>query len=252
MSINKIIKIVILISGLALGISARAYVMESSSYRIEKDSVNSGGLDTSTSTNYSLADTIGEAGTGPSGSTNFNIYAGYRQMAETYLTLTAPAGNIALSPDLGGVSGGTANGNGTWTVETDNLAGYTLSIKATSSPALVSETSSFADYTPVAAGTPDYDWGLASANSEFGFSPYNASSQIDKFKNDGGDCAIGANISDGQCWYGLSTSNETIVNRSSYTDTDGEDTKINFRAEIGGLQAAGTYTASMVVTAVSN
>jgi hypothetical protein len=52
--------------------------MTSTNYQILWDSVNSGGTDNSTSTNYLLRDTIGEHGTGFSESENYRIGAGYR------------------------------------------------------------------------------------------------------------------------------------------------------------------------------
>jgi len=53
--------------------------MTSTNYQIQFDSINSGGTDFSTSTNYQLSDTVGEQGTGYSTSTNYLLHAGYRQ-----------------------------------------------------------------------------------------------------------------------------------------------------------------------------
>lgn len=63
----------------AFFIFGTAYAMDSTNYKILWDSVNSGGEDTSSSTNYQLRDTIGEQATGISSSTNYEIRAGYRQ-----------------------------------------------------------------------------------------------------------------------------------------------------------------------------
>ncbi len=52
--------------------------MGSSNYQINWDSVNSGGVDVATSTNYLLRDTVGEQATGFSSSTNYTVSAGYR------------------------------------------------------------------------------------------------------------------------------------------------------------------------------
>ena len=234
-------------------LTVSAYVMDSSNYRMEKDSINIGGTEDSTSSNYQLRDTMGEVGTGQLESANYLLQAGYRQMDEVYLSISTP-GPITLAPNIGGVTGGSATGNGTWTVKTDSPAGYYLSIRATSSPAMQSSSASFADYTPASAGTPDYSWNILSADSEFGFSPYNASSQIAKYKNNDSDCNAGSNITDEKCWYGLATVDEQIANKASRTDIVGEETKINFKAEVNtsALQTAGTYTATVVVTAVSN
>ena len=230
---------------------AGAYVMSSDNYRLEKDSINIGGTENGSSENYKLRDTLGEIGTGTSTSENFIMNAGYRQMDETYLAM-AVADDINLSPNLGGLTGGQADGSGIWNVKTDSAAGYSLSLKASSTPALHSGDNFLADYTPATPGTPDRVWNLDGANSEFGFSPYNALSQPAKFKNDASVCSAGNTVTDGACWYGFSTSYETVAYKTSRTALEGEDTKINFKAEIDGFQTAGTYQAQVVVTAASN
>lgn len=64
--------------------------MSSTQYQINWDSVNSGGTDDSTSTNFQLRDTIGEMGTGLSASQNYQLSAGYRvgDEQEPFLALT--------------------------------------------------------------------------------------------------------------------------------------------------------------------
>jgi len=62
--------------------SNAVHAMTSTNFLVNWDSVNSGGLDESTSTNYQVQDTIGEQATGFSTSTNYEIRAGYRQGAE--------------------------------------------------------------------------------------------------------------------------------------------------------------------------
>lgn len=63
---------------LVLVLPTLVLAMTSTNYGISWDSINSGGLDVSTSTNYGLKDTIGEAATGNSTSSNYEISAGYR------------------------------------------------------------------------------------------------------------------------------------------------------------------------------
>jgi len=59
-------------------VNLHVFAMTSTNYSINWDSINSGGDDVSTSTNYSLHDTVGEQATGDSTSTNYSISAGYR------------------------------------------------------------------------------------------------------------------------------------------------------------------------------
>jgi hypothetical protein len=55
-----------------------AFAMTSTNYLINWSSLNSGGDDSGTSTNYILRDTLGEQAVGFSTSTNFSVSAGYR------------------------------------------------------------------------------------------------------------------------------------------------------------------------------
>jgi hypothetical protein len=61
------------------GVSA---AMTSTNFQINFDSINSGGTDFSSSTNYQVNDTLGEQGTGYSNSGNYLLHAGYRQSDE--------------------------------------------------------------------------------------------------------------------------------------------------------------------------
>jgi len=247
--------IILIWAFLALGFySASAYVMGSDNYRIQSDSLNMGGTDNNSSTSYHLLDTLGEAGTGGSSSDNYKMNAGYRQMDETYLALTL-SGTVTMSPHIDGLHGGTANGSASWTVRADSPSGYYLSIKANTDPAMQSGPYSFDDYTPTAPGVPDYDWFIGSANSEFGFSPYNDVSQVQKYRSQAGVCGTGVQALDGQCWNGFTMSYEQIANRATRTPVDGETTKVNFRAEVNttdGFQVAAPYSVSLQITAVEN
>jgi len=60
--------------------SQSVLAMTSANYEINWDSINVGGMDTATSNNYSLLDTLGEIATGISSSGSYKLqYAGYRQ-----------------------------------------------------------------------------------------------------------------------------------------------------------------------------
>jgi len=223
----------------------------STNYAIEFDSVNSGGTDFSTSTNYELSDTVGEIATGKSTSTNYQIYAGYRQMDSVQIALTAAA-DVTMSPDIGGVSGGTSNGSTSFTVTTDSHAGYEVQIKASSSPALQRDGGggSFNDYTP--GGDPDFAFSVAENTSEFAFTP-EGTDIADEYKDNGSNtCNTGSTDTADACWDGLSTSNQTIVQRTSANQPNGTLTTLKFRAKSGSnhIQIDGTYTATTTITAL--
>jgi hypothetical protein len=208
--------------------------------------MNFGG-DRSTSASYTIEDTGGEIATGSSSSTNYTMSAGYQQMQSIYMALTPPT-NVTLAPAIGGVTGGTANGSTNFTVVTDDQAGYTVTITASSSPALVSATDSFADYVPSGAN-PDFTFGIAATASAFAFSP-EGTDIAQRYKDNGSSCNAGSSDTADACWDGLSTSPITFVSRSSSNHPAGTVTTLKFRAASGSshIQKDGTYTATTTIT----
>lgn len=227
---------------------AKAQVMQSSNYQIQSDSANSSGV-RSQSPSYTIEDTAGEIATGPSSSTNYQVRAGYQQMQETYLALS-PAADVVMSPNIGGITGGTATGNTSVTVTTDNLAGYELSIQASSSPAMqhASGTASIADYAPSGAN-PDFVFDVDSTASEFGFSP-EGSDVSQRFLDNGSSCNVDTGETADRCWDGLSTTETLIARRTSSNHPVGTQTTVNFQAEIGSNvnQLGGLYRATSTIT----
>ena len=225
---------------------ALAAVMSSSNYEIQSDSINFGGAPAS-SASYESEDTLGEIATGPSASASYNLKAGYQQMQVTYLAMTA-ATDVSLSPSIDGSAGGAATGDTSVTVTTDNLTGYELSLKASSSPALISGANSFADYTKTGAN-PDFTFSIAAADSEFGFTP-EGTDISDTYKDDGISCNTGALDTADSCWDNLSTTAKVIARRTSGNHPSGVVTTIKFQAESGAShsQAAGTYVATTTLT----
>lgn len=225
---------------------ALAYVASSSNYRIQSDSINVGG-ELSTSTNYRLEDTTGEAGSGTSSSATYNINAGYQQMLVSSISVTPP-GNITLAPAIPTTGGGTSNGQALWTIMTDNVAGYTASISASSSPALISGANSFADYT-TAGADPDFTWSVGASSTEFGFTPEGVDI-AQRFQDGGGACnVVGGDTAD-RCWDRLTTSPVVIAFRTQGTGPSGDALTVKFRAESGtsNVQPPGSYQATTTMT----
>lgn len=103
------------------------FAMSSTNYSIEWDSVNSGGLDTGTSTNYSLRDTLGEQATGFSTSTNYTVSAGYRTGDESGMELSFEIGTVETATQQTYTSYATSTkqvvvSNGTAFIEGDFIA----------------------------------------------------------------------------------------------------------------------------------
>lgn len=252
---SKIFNIFLAVS-LILFPFARTEGMQSSNYIIEKDSINFAGTEESGSASYNLSDTVGEVGTGEgqcSGGSCNSLLGGYRQQEDAVASTISisPAADVTLSPSFGGVAGGVGDGSTAWTVTTDNTAGYQLSIKASTTPALQSGSYAFADYVP-GSSNPDYDWSVASSASEFGYSVEGAHT-VSKFLDNGaGVCnSGGGNVAD-KCWLGFSMSDESIATSALPNSPAGTATTVKFRAEAGSqrMQQPGSYTANIIVTAV--
>ncbi|MCX6780171.1 MAG: hypothetical protein NT034_03260 [Candidatus Magasanikbacteria bacterium] len=230
-----------------------AYVMQSSNYRMQFDSVNSGG-NLSTSTNYRFEDTVGEIASGSSTSSSFNLYGGYQQMSAVSTTISlSVSGDVTLSPSIGGISGGTADGSENILVSTNNSAGYSLQVAADNFPALTSGANSFLNYTPSVSGVPDFDWSVANTSSAFGFSAY-GSDVVSDFLNDGAQCNVSDQLTSGKCWKGFSVSDFIISSSLSANSPANTTTTVSLRATVGSShsQPSGSYSAHITVTAYTN
>lgn len=233
------------------------YVMSSTNYRLQNDSINIAGGN-STSTSYILEDTAGEVGSGISSSTSYIINAGYQQSSQISISISSP-GNLDLSSSINGLTGGTATGSLGWNVSTNDNAGYTLYIKASTTPAMLCTgggcsvgSDSFADYTP-STSTPDFSWGIINSASEFGFSP-EGNDLVSKYKDNTLICGTGSSDTTDKCWNGLSTTNDQISGSASANLPNGVTTTVKFQAESGSthIQPSGTYQTTITVTGIAN
>ena len=220
--------------------------MQSSTYRIQSDSLNFGGLESS-SGNYKLNDTLGESATGDSSSSNYSIHAGYWQMQSSFISITSPS-DLVLS-SMAGLSGGSSEGTLSWDVLTDNSAGYSMTIAASTTPALKSTLDSLDDYVP-AGSDPDYDFYNDPTKSSFGFSP-EGTEVIPRFKDNGSACNIGSGETVGKCWDGLSTTPKVMAGSTTSNMPSGSTVTSRFRAESGAdhVQISGEYNVTIIVTA---
>jgi hypothetical protein len=222
--------------------------MQSNNYTIQSDSINmAGGF--ASSSNYTLESTAGEVATGVSDSTNYRLKAGYQQMNDVYIALSA-ASDVSLTPSIPGVAGGTSNGTTSVLVTTDSPSGYSLSIAAATNPAMQKGVDSIADYVPT--GDPDFTFITGSTDSHFGFTPQ-SSDLVQKFKDNGSVCnGVGTLDTAASCWAGLSTSGEIISSRTSSNHPSGATTTILFKVGVGSLVSPvpGVYVATTTLTAL--
>jgi len=175
-------------------------------------------------------------------------------MQEVYISISATA-NVNMTPDIQAITGGTSNGTATVNVKTDNLAGYNLKLNASTLPALKYDSAEFPDYTEASPPTPDYDWSIGAANSEFGFTPWGQDT-VQKYRYIGTDCnQSGGTADESHCWDGFESSTEIqIAQFSSSNHPSGTDTYVKYRAQIksNGFQTPGNYTATVTATATTN
>ena len=228
---------------------ALAAVASSTNYQIQVDSLNFGGQ-LSSSANYQVNDTLGEIATGETAGTAYRLKAGYQNMIVSAISISAPSDlNLA---SINNSSGGQSSGSVAWTVTTDNAAGYTLTIKADTNPALQTGNGSFSNYTP-AGSVPDYDWTLDNATLEFGFSP-EGTDVAARYLDNGSACGTGSGETANRCWDALATTNTTIASRASNNTPLGTVTTVKFRAEVGTVASAntGAYNATVTVTALAS
>lgn len=224
--------------------------MGSTTYKIPIDSLNVGG-EQSASDNYGELDTMGEIGSGDSASAIYGLNAGFLNAQQTYISITAHA-DVPMSPSIGGISGGTGTGSMSWTVTTDSAAGYEMNIHSDTTPSMRSASSDFADYTPAGAA-PDYNWSIATTDSEFGFTP-EGTDIVQRYKNNGSStCDAGSSDTPDRCWDALTTSDTLIAQSASGNHPSGTLTTVKIQAESGvdHIQPDGNYTATIYVTAVA-
>ncbi|MBP6942439.1 MAG: hypothetical protein KBB55_00135 [Candidatus Buchananbacteria bacterium] len=242
--------LLLLLFSLVAVATVNAAVMSSPSYELEADSINIGGDELASSSQYLIQDTVGEAGTGASTGGAYSIEAGYRSsIVNTFISMS-DSGDFELSPPLGGITGGTANGSTTVSVLTNNPSGYALYIKTETTPALTSDTDEISDYVPAGA-VPDYNFSIPSAAAVFGFSPEGADIVAD-FLDDGNDCGVGSSDAVDRCWQGLDTVDQLIASRPTSNNPTPSETVIKFQVGIdsGRNLTAEIYRATTTVTAI--
>lgn len=240
--IRSAIVTVLVLTMLQLGL---AQVRSSASYQLQSDSINVGG-GLSTSTTYRQESTVGEVATGASDSATYALRAGYQQMQEIYLSLQV-TGDVTMSPSLPGVTGGTANGSTTFTVLTDNPAGYQLTLEAENNPAMQFGVYSIANYD--AGAGADFSFAVGDGEAFFGFTPEGVDiPQV--FLDDGGICGVDTLDTNFACWVGASTSAQVIAQGSGANHPSGATTTVHFRVGLGSNAGviAGVYTATTTVT----
>lgn len=227
-------------------------VMTGSAYKVDFDSMNFAG-NLSTTSIYSLDDTLGEIASGTTTGAIYKNSAGFLQKQDSsVISVSVSSTGITMSPSLGGLTGGYSNGSSEINISTDNPTGYSLYIQSGVSPSLNSSNDNFADFAPSGA-VPDFDFSVAPSMSNFGFT-VEGSDINSNFKDNGSACGTGSLDAVDKCWNGLSTSQKVIAGSTQSNDLIGAITILKFRAGVGNerVQKNSTYYATTTITIVTN
>jgi len=172
---------------------------------------------------------------------------------------------VTMSPTLPGVTGGTANGVTTARVQTNNSAGYNMTIEFASTTAMIGDSNGgvISDYTPTDPNVPDYSFSVGANTGEFAYTvEASTTAELDPtFQDTGAACGSGGGNTTDTCWYNASSSGgttiaETIINSSSATPVSGSTSTLRFRVQITSNPSPAiptdTYTATATLTALTN
>ena len=170
-------------------------------------------------------------------------------MQEVYVSLTT-TGDVVMSPDLPGLTGGTSNGSTTFTVITDSPSGYRLTIEAQNDPAMQNGPYTIADYN--AGVDPDPSFLISGGTASFGFTPEGVDVVQEFLDDNAGTCNSGSYNNTLTCWDGLSTTSVSIAEGIGSNHPAGATTTVRFRVGIGSGAGviAGVYTATTTITAL--
>jgi hypothetical protein len=158
--------------------------------------------------------------------------------------------DVTMAPNLG-VAADQSIGTSSWIVRTNGVDGYTLAVKASTTPALKNGVvDSFADYTEASAGVPEV-WSVASSTKEFGYSAYGTDTSTGTWGT-AASCGAAGIPDVAQKYVGFTTSDKIIATRATVTPNAGITTNICFAAQQNAVYAAsGTYTATITATALT-
>jgi hypothetical protein len=179
------------------------------------------------------------------------------QSVTSEITFLTPATDVTLGA-IPGVTGGTSLGQTQVVVSTNAATGYTMTIKASNTPAMVGNSlgGTISDYTPASASIPDFAFSVPSS-AEFAYtvSASTTSDLAQKFLDNTSACNTGSADTSGStsCWYGLSTSATSTITRATATPASGATTTIYFQLKINpGAVTQDTYVATTTLTATAN
>jgi hypothetical protein len=176
-------------------------------------------------------------------STNFPLNSSLATINST-ISISSPI-DLTLSPNVAGISGGTATGETTWNIITNAHNGYSLQWKASTAQMINTDSDLINAYTPTLPDTPE-TWSINTNVSEWGGRLKSTSTTYDSSK---------WGIDDGVSskWLNIRITDYEVVQRNSKTSPSGDFQTIQFKAEVGNnsFQESGHYSTQVTVTAVT-
>jgi hypothetical protein len=169
------------------------------------------------------------------------------------LSFLAQPQNVTMDNTIGAVSGGTAYGSTSVRVYTNNTTGYLMSIKFSSTTAMVhSNGTSRIDNHP--SSTPSYH--IPSVGTDDAYFAFTASSSdlVAAFNFSGTTCNSGSSYSTSTCWRMLADATQDLqfLDDADETPAGGALTDLSFVVNVGPNNTDlpnGTYTATATLTA---
>lgn len=162
--------------------------------------------------------------------------------------------NITMTPHID-LTHDRAIGTATWTVSTNNYAGYDLTVLSSTIPALKQgAVDEFIDYTEVVAGTPELWADPAVGAKEFGFSAFGTDVPAKYYVTTPADCGnTSTGITNTNSKYeGFSGVAQNIATKATITPYTGIATTLCVAAHENQVFAkSGTYTATITATATT-
>jgi hypothetical protein len=227
---KKILTIITII--FLVGPLTASAVMQSGNYKIDADSLNTGG-GFSSSENFKVGDNLGEVINGEGASTSYRVKDGLQYMIDSYLTLTLDSN----SQDLGSITYGTpATGQTVATVTTDAWSGYAINVSKNHAMLHTNGTLTIPDQagtltTPVLWQAPN--------NVGFGFTVLSGTEVETKWGE-----------SPNYKYAGFPDLSTTAHQKSGF-QSGADETTFGYRVDIPDNQGAGTYSSTITYTAVT-
>lgn len=169
------------------------------------------------------------------------------------IALTAPF-DITMSPDISASANSSIGTGNAWKVITNASGGYSLTLHATATPALIDGDKSFADATTTSAVTWGFDPGYSCNGTTtcFGFSVYGNDVATSTWGNSTG-CGDGGTPNANLNYRGFEgTTPITVVSSGDTTGISGTDTILCVAAaQNNDFALSGTYKATIVGTATT-